>query len=362
MTSPPMRYRIETWGCQMNEHDSERMAGILTSQGMTPAGHEAEADVILLNTCAIREKASQKVFGRLGVLRSAKIRRPDLVIGVCGCVAQLEQREIFRRAPHVDFVMGPRAVASLRRLVEESRTRRHQLAVSDPRDQLVPEAGEIALRSSRTRAFVTVMEGCNKTCTFCVVPMTRGREACRTPGSILEEASRAVAEGFPEIELLGQNVNAYRSGGADFAELLGLVGEIPGLRRLRFTTSHPLHFRQGIADRMAENPVICPFLHLPVQSGADTVLERMRRGYTVESFRLKVECARARVPGLALSTDVIVGFPGETDAEFQSTLDLVRATRFDQIYAFVYSPRPGTPAAAYADDIPLTEKESRLRT
>ncbi|MBI3450470.1 MAG: tRNA (N6-isopentenyl adenosine(37)-C2)-methylthiotransferase MiaB [Acidobacteria bacterium] len=357
-----MRFRIETWGCQMNEHDSERMAGLLAAQGMTPADHEAEADVILLNTCAIREKASQKVFGRLGVLRAAKIRRPDLVIGVCGCVAQLEQREIFRRAPHVDFVMGPRAIPSLRRLVEDSRTRRrHQLAVSDPRDRLDPEAHEIALRSSRTRAFITVMEGCNKTCTFCVVPMTRGREACRTPDSILEESARAVAEGFPEIELLGQNVNAYRSGTTDFAALLGLVGDVPGLARLRFTTSHPLHFRQSIADRMADNPVICPFLHLPVQSGADAVLERMRRGYTVAGFRRKVEGARTRVPGLALSTDIIVGFPGETDPEFQSTLDLVRATRFDQIYAFVYSPRPGTPAAEYADDIPLAEKESRLR-
>lgn len=357
----PLRYRVETWGCQMNEHDSEKMAGVLAAQGMRPAATEAEADVILLNTCAVREKASQKVFARLGVLRPMKIRKPGLVIGVCGCVAQMEQREIFRRAPHVDFVMGPRHLASLRRLVDDARSRRHQIEVFDPRDRLIPEAPEIALRSSRTRAYVTVMEGCNKSCTFCIVPVTRGREACRTPESILDEASRAVGEGYREIELLGQNVNAYRSGSWDFTRLLGAVSLVPGIRRLRFTTSHPLHFRNSIADLMGARPVICRYLHLPVQSGSNAVLDRMRRGYSREDYVAKVAYARAHVAGLALSTDIIVGFPGETGKEFGLTMDLVRDMRFDQIYSFVYSPRPGTPAADLVDDVTPEEKKERLR-
>jgi tRNA-2-methylthio-N6-dimethylallyladenosine synthase len=345
----------------MNEHDSETMAGVLAEQGMRPASSEREADVILLNTCAIREKASQKVFARLGRLRPLKIRRPDLVVGVCGCVAQLEQREIFRRAPHVDFVMGPRNMASLPKLVQEARRKRHQLAVLDPRDRLIPETPVTALRSSRTRAYITVMEGCNTGCTFCVVPTTRGREVCRAPESILDEAERAAGVGFQEIELLGQNVNAYRRGGWDFTRLLGAVSIVPGLKRLRFTTSHPLHFKNSIADLMAARPVICSYLHLPVQSGSNAVLSRMRRGYTVEEYVAKISHARSRVRGLALSTDVIVGFPGETDEEFERTLDLVREVRFDLIYSFVYSPRPGTPASGFADDVGPERKGERLR-
>jgi tRNA-2-methylthio-N6-dimethylallyladenosine synthase len=272
----------------------------------------------------------------------------------------MEQREIFRRAPHVDFVMGPRHLASLGRLVGEARTRRHRIAVFDPRDRLIPEAPEDALRSSRTRAYLTVMEGCNKTCSFCIVPLTRGREACRKPESILEEAARLVGEGFLEIELLGQNVNAYRSGAWDFTRLLGDVSLVPGLRRLRFTTSHPLHFKNSIADLMGSRPVVCRHLHLPVQSGSNTILNRMRRGYTKEEYLSKAAYARARVPGLALTTDVIVGFPGETEHDFERTIDLVREARFDQIYSFLYSPRPGTPAEAYEDDLPLEVKTGRL--
>jgi len=344
----------------MNEHDSERMAGVLAAQGMTPARSDAEADVILLNTCAVREKASQKVFARLGVLRPLKIRRADLVIGVCGCVAQMEQGEIFRRAPHVDFVMGPRHLSSLAALVVAAKDRQAQLAVFDPRDRIIPEAPALALRSSRTRAWITIMEGCNKTCTFCIVPLTRGREACRAPESILEEAEDAASRGFPEVELLGQNVNAYRSGSWDFTRLLGAVTQVQGIRRVRFTTSHPLHFKNSIADLMGSRNNLCRYLHLPVQSGANRILARMRRGYTREEYVAKITYARSRVAGLALSTDIIVGFPGETVEEFESTLDLVREVRFDQIYSFVYSKRPDTPAASLDDDVQPGEKKARL--
>jgi len=345
----------------MNEHDTEKMAGVLSAQGMEPAASEADADVILLNTCAVREKASQKVFARLGVLRPAKIRRPEMVIGVCGCVAQMEQREIFRRAPHVDFVMGPRNLSSLAKLVDEAKGRRHQLAVFDPRDRIIPEPPEVALRLSATRAYITVMEGCNKKCSFCIVPATRGREACRPPESIMEEAEKAALGGYAEVELLGQNVNAYRSGAWDFTRLLGAVSGIPGLRRVRFTTSHPLHFKNSIADVMAARPNISRYLHLPVQSGSNTVLSRMRRGYTREEYLAKLAYARDRVSGLAVSTDVIVGFPGESESEFEESLSLLQHVSFDQIFSFVYSARPGTDAFDMPDDVPQEEKKERLR-
>lgn len=355
------RYLIETWGCQMNEHDSERMAGILASQGMEPASAAREADVILLNTCAVREKASEKVFSRLGRLARLKSRRPDLVLGVCGCVAQMEQEAIFKRAPHVDIVMGPRHLGSLAALVGQARQRRHQMAVMDPRDRLLPEEPQAALRASRARAYITVMEGCSKACTFCIVPSTRGAESCRRPEAILEEAARVVEGGYKEIELLGQNVNAYRSEGWDFSRLLSAVARVHGLKRLRFTTSHPLHFKHTIADLMASQPVICPHVHLPFQSGSDSVLRAMRRGYTRSEFLSRVDYARSKVPGLAFSTDVIVGFPGETEDDFLQTMEIIRRVRFHQVYAFVYSPRPGTPATALEDSLPRSAKVQRLQ-
>jgi tRNA-2-methylthio-N6-dimethylallyladenosine synthase len=352
---------METWGCQMNEHDSEKMAGLLAAQGMVPASAEREADVILLNTCAIREKAAEKVFTRLGQLRRLKLELPELVIGVCGCVAQMEQERIFRRAPHVDFVMGPRHLGSLARLVRDARHKRRQVAVLDLRDRLAPEEPERALRSGRAKAYITVMEGCNKGCTFCVVPSTRGRESCRTPESILDEAAIVVEEGFPEIELLGQNVNAYRSGSWDFTRLLSAVSQVAGLHRLRFTTSHPLHFKNSIHELMRVRPALCPHVHLPIQSGSNRVLQAMRRGHTREEYIARIDRARRSVPGLAFSTDVIVGFPGETEGDFQQTLEIIRVVRFHQMYAFVYSPRPETPAASLEDGVPRDEKSERLQ-
>jgi len=352
-------YRIETWGCQMNQHDSEKMAGLLQSFGLAPASTSRTADIYLLNTCSVREKAAEKVFTRLGQLREIKDQRPHVVVGVCGCVAQQEQEHIFERAPWVDLVMGPRMLGSLPDLIRDSRERRRVMAVFDPRDSLIPEFDAVQ-RVSRTRAYVTVMEGCNKTCTFCIVPFTRGREAYRPPDLILREVCECVAEGLPEVQLLGQNVNAWRSGDWDFADLLSATAEVPGLKRVSFTTSHPLHFTNRIIDAMAAHESICRFLHLPLQSGSDGVLKRMKRGYTTANYRDRIDRMRRRVPDIALATDIIVGFPGETEADFQATLNLIEEVRFDSIYSFLYSPRPGTIAAELEDDVDEVVKKERL--
>jgi len=352
-------YRIETWGCQMNEHDSEKMAGMLQSFGLSPAPNPRTADIVLLNTCSVREKAAEKVFNRLGQLRALKDYRPHMLLGVCGCVAQQEQEHIFERAPWVDLVMGPRRLSSLPDLIRASRERKRVLGVFDARDSLIPEIDAVQ-RISRTRGYVTVMEGCNKTCTFCIVPFTRGREAYRTPEAILKEVEECVHDGLPEVQLLGQNVNAWRSGAWDFARLLGAVADVSGLSRLRFTTSHPLHFTDRIVDAMAAHPTVCRFLHLPLQSGSDDVLKRMKRGYTARDYRDRIARLRASVPEIALSTDIIVGFPGESEDDFQATLAIVEAIRFDSIYSFIYSPRPGTVAAASDDDVFEGLKKERL--
>ena len=355
-------YWIETWGCQMNQHDSEMMAGVLRSFGLRAAPVEGEADIILLNTCSVREKAAQKVFTRLGQLKRHKRSRPHMVLGVCGCVAQQEQASIFARAPHVDLVMGPRRIGSLPDLIRESRIRRHALGVLDPRDRLFPEQG-VSHRVSRTRAYVTVMEGCNKGCTFCIVPMTRGKEAYRPPGAILREVRDCVEGGLLEIELLGQNVNAWRHASTDswdFTRLLGEVAQTSGVRRVRFTTSHPLHFKNSIIEAMASHEAICKHLHLPAQSGSDAVLRRMKRGYSVREYLDRIDQLRCQVSDVALSTDIIVGFPGETERDFQATLDLLDRVRYDTVFSFVYSPRLGTPAVDLADDTDPEIKMERL--
>ena len=354
------RYLVETWGCQMNVHDSEKMAGLLASQGYMPASTEAEADLILLNTCSVREKAAQKVFDRLGRLRRLKRANPDLVIGVCGCVAQQEGAAIFRRAPWVDIVMGPRQIARLGAIVEEARRDGRSLSLARDDDPIVfPDAP--AARPAGPRAYVTVMEGCNKGCTFCIVPFTRGREVYRPAAAIVREIEDLVARGFCEFELLGQNVNAWHEGSDDLAALLHQVDRIHGVRRLRFTTSHPGHLSRRIMDAMRDLPSVCNHLHLPAQSGSDRVLRAMRRGYTRERYLAKIRYLRAAVPDVALSTDLIVGYPGESEADFQETLGLLETAAFDQIYAFAYSPRPGTPAAAERDAVPDGVASDRLR-
>jgi tRNA-2-methylthio-N6-dimethylallyladenosine synthase len=354
------RFFIETWGCQMNVHDSEKMAGLLGRQGYAPTADPRQADLILLNTCSVREKAARKVFTRLGALRALKRGNPNLLIGVCGCVAQQEGEEIFRRAPHVDLVMGPRNLAQLGTLLDQARQDGRSISLARDDDPIVFPSDTTA-RAEGPRAYVTVMEGCNKTCTYCIVPYTRGREVCRPAGEIAEEAADLVARGYREIEFLGQNVNAYHHGVDDLASLLRMADRIPGLLRVRFTTSHPGHLSRRIMDAMRDVPTVCNHLHLPVQSGSDRVLRRMRRGYSLSRYMQKIDYLRRAVPGITFATDVIVGFPGETAADFDATLGLLAEVEYQQVYSFTYSPRPGTSACGMADDVAEEEKRARLQ-
>jgi tRNA-2-methylthio-N6-dimethylallyladenosine synthase len=351
-------FAIETWGCQMNVHDSEKMAGALGDLGYRATDDLRRADVILLNTCAIREKASQKVYTRLGRLRRLKERNPELLLGVTGCVAQLEGESIFRRAPYVDLVLGPRGLSALPELLDRARDRRTAHLI--PREDSLTYPFESAARAGRVKAYVTVMEGCNKRCTFCVVPATRGKEEYRPLQHILQEVRFLVEKGYREVELLGQNVNTYRAGDSDFAGLLLAVNEVDGLERIRFTTSHPLHFGDSIIDAMARAEKVCPSVHLPVQSGSDRILRLMRRGYDRARFLDRVQRIRRTVPGCTLSTDIIVGFPGEEAEDFERTMSLMEEVRFERAYSFLFSPRPGTAAEKMPLEVALPERQARL--
>lgn len=354
------RYMIETWGCQMNQHDSEKLAGMLGTLGYAPTADERAADLILLNTCSVREKAESKVFSRLGELRLLKDQNPDLLIGVCGCVAQQQGEAIFRRAPFVDIVMGPRNLANLGSLLDEARRDGRSISLARDEDPLVFPSSTTA-RAGGPRAYVTVMEGCNKSCSFCIVPYTRGREAYRVPEEIVTEVRSLAAQGYSEIELLGQNVNSYHHGGDDLASILRMVDRVSGVRRIRFTTSHPGHLKREIMDTMRDVPTVCNHLHLPAQSGSDRVLRAMNRGYTRARYMAKIESLKATIPGMAFSTDLIVGFPGETDEDFEQTLSLLREVEYDQVFAFSFSPRPGTPATRLPGNLLETTKQERLR-
>lgn len=356
---------IKTFGCQMNEYDSDKMVDVLgDAEGMIKTDNPEDADVILFNTCSVREKAQEKVFSDLGRIRPLKEARPDLIIGVGGCVASQEGDTIVKRAPYVDVVFGPQ---TLHRLPEMIRARQHsgsaQVDISFPEiekfDHIPPAKVDGAA------AFVSIMEGCSKYCSFCVVPYTRGEEVSRPFEDVLTEIAGLTQQGVKEITLLGQNVNAYRglmADGeiADFALLLEYVHEMPGVERLRFTTSHPREFTQRIIDCYGKLPKLVSHLHLPVQSGSDRILTAMKRGYTALEYKSIIRKLRALRPDLCLSSDFIVGFPGETEADFEQTLKLVRDLEFDFSYVFIYSARPGTPAANLLDDTPHTEKVRRL--
>ena len=352
---------IQTFGCQMNEHDSEKIAGVLAPLGWTRTDRLEEADLVIFNTCSVREKAEQKTYSQLGWLRRLKRRRPDLLIGVGGCVAQQEGARILERAPYVDLVFGTDNIHELPRLLE-ARLRQGRGVVETQRRRRRPEVSP--LRRPGVRAWVTVVDGCDKFCTFCVVPHTRGRERSRDPEAIVREVEALAREGFREVCLLGQNVSAY---GRDLpqpttlAALLYRIHDIPGIARIRFLTSHPLDVDEALARAMGELPKVCEQLHLPLQAGSDRILQAMRRGYTLDQYRKTVEMLRKWVPGLALSTDLIVGFPGEQEADFEATLRAVEEFQFDQVYAFKYSPRPFTPAATYPDQVPEAVKEVRLQ-
>jgi tRNA-2-methylthio-N6-dimethylallyladenosine synthase len=357
---------IRTFGCQMNEYDSAKMADVLgASHGLVPTDDPAQADVILFNTCSVREKAQEKVFSDLGRVKQLKRARPDLVIGVGGCVASQEGAAIVERAPYVDVVFGPQTLHRLPQLIAARRaTGRPQVDITFPEiekfDHLPPPRVEGA------SAFVSIMEGCSKYCSFCVVPYTRGEEVSRPFDDVLTEVADLADQGVREVTLLGQNVNAYRDAGgaervADLALLIEYIAEIPGIERIRYTTSHPKEFTQRLIDAYARVPKLVGHVHLPVQAGSDRVLAAMKRGYTTLEYKSVIRRLRAARPGVSVSSDFIVGFPGETGQDFERTLRLVDEVGFDSSFSFVYSRRPGTPAADLADDTPHDVKLARLQ-
>ncbi len=357
------RLYIETYGCQMNISDTELMEGLLAERGYLRVTDVSRADVILINTCAIREHAERRVLGRIGQLQHHRRHNPELVLGVTGCMAQRLGPRLLDTGRGVDLVVGPDGYRRLGELVEAIQAgaleRGQALLDLDGGEEY---EGVRSVRGGGVSAWITVQRGCDHRCTFCIVPYVRGPEKNRRPGAVLEEARRAVDEGFSEVVLLGQTVNSYRSGEWDFARLLRAVGHVDGIRRVRFTSPHPNDVGEGLLRVMAEEPAVCRQLHLPVQSGSDRVLKRMVRRYSVEAFLEKVRLARSVVPGIALSTDVIVGFPGETEEEFEQTLALMREVRFDDAYLYRYSKREGTPATRLpsADFLPDEVAGERL--
>jgi len=361
----PKRLHVITWGCQMNVYDSLRMADVLAPLGYAPTDTVADADMVILNTCHIRERAADKVFSELGRLREVKEARAlagqSTILAVAGCVAQAEGAEIAARAPYVDLVLGPQTYHRLPELVARaSRAGGVVIDTDFPAEAKFDHLPEAAAPQGVT-AFLTIQEGCDKFCSFCVVPYTRGAEFSRPPAAILAEARRMVAQGAREITLLGQNVNAWAADGWSFSRLLGAVAALPGLLRLRYTTSHPLEMTDDLIAAHRDVPHLMPFLHLPVQSGSDRVLAAMNRRHTAADYLRIIGRLRAARPDLALSSDFIVGHPGETDADFAATLALVREVRFAQAFSFVYSPRPGTPAAGAPNPVPQVVRDARLQ-
>ncbi len=360
---------IKTHGCQMNEYDSAKMLDVLAAaHGLEPTEFESEADVILVNTCSIREKAQDKVFSQLGRWRDLKLARPHLVIGVGGCVASQEGSAIVARAPYVDVVFGPQTLHRLPQLIERARAeRRPQVDISFPTIEKFDHLP--APRQEGPSAFVSIMEGCSRYCTFCVVPYTRGEEVSRPLPDVLTEVAMLAAQGVREVNLLGQNVNAYRGpldrdgapeDTADLALLIEYVAQIPGIDRIRFTTSHPMEFTDRLVEAYGRVPQLASHLHLPVQSGSDRVLAAMKRGHTALEYKSLIRRIRAARPGISISSDFIVGFPGETEVEFEHTMRLIEQIGFDYSFSFVYSRRPGTPAASMPDEVTDAEKHARL--
>jgi len=356
---------IKTFGCQMNEYDSAKMADVLgASHGLEVVDRADDADVILVNTCSIREKAQEKVFSLLGTWRHLKQARPELVIGVGGCVASQEGEAIVRRSPQVDLVFGPQTLHRLPQMLDQARARGGAVV-----DISFPEIEKFdalpAPRADGASAFVSVMEGCSKYCSFCVVPYTRGEEVSRPFDDVIAEVVQLAEQGVKEINLLGQNVNAYRgpmhdSTHADLATLIHYVAAVDGIERVRFTTSHPVEFTDALIDAYRDVPELAAYLHLPVQSGSDRVLSLMKRGHTVLEYKQKIRRLREARPGISISSDFIVGFPGETERDFAATMDLIAEVGFDQSFSFIYSQRPGTPAASFPDDVTAEEKSRRL--
>jgi len=361
----PQKLFIQTFGCQMNEYDSAKMADVLNAaSGVVLASTVEQADIIILNTCSIREKAQEKVFSQLGRFRKLKDKRPEIIIGVGGCVASQEGELIRRRAPYVDLVFGPQTLHRLPDMINTLKQEKHSVIdVSFPEIEkfdCLPEP-----KADGPSAFVSIMEGCSKYCTFCVVPYTRGEEVSRPVDDVITEVALLAEQGVKEVNLLGQNVNAYRGLThegeiEDLAMLIRYIARIEGIERIRFTTSHPNEFSDSLIDVFEEEPKLVSFLHLPVQSGSDRILSMMKRGHTALEYKSKIRRIQKARPDILISSDFIVGFPGETAADFQATMDLIEDIRFDHSFSFIYSPRPGTPAESIPDDVPMTVKKERL--
>jgi tRNA-2-methylthio-N6-dimethylallyladenosine synthase len=365
-----MKYFIETYGCQMNVHDSERMAGLLEASGYEPAAGDEDADLVVINTCSVRERAAEKVYSRLGEIREAWADapgrapgQPRRVVAVMGCVAQQEGERMLRRDRSIDVVIGTQQLKQLPRLIEEASRDRRRVVAINPHDDVTFPLG-VARHADPVRARVTIIEGCNEFCAFCVVPYTRGHERMRPAADILAEVGEAARSGRREVQLLGQIVNHYQAPddpACDFAALLERASAIPGIDRIRFASPHPRHVSNRLIAAIRDLPKVCKHLHLPVQSGSNAVLRSMRRRHTREDYFSLLERLRAEIPHIAISTDMIVGFPGETDADFEQTLDLVRRVRYHSMFSFKYSPRPNTLAIKrLPDDVPEAEKTRRI--
>ncbi|MCO4761151.1 MAG: tRNA (N6-isopentenyl adenosine(37)-C2)-methylthiotransferase MiaB [Myxococcales bacterium] len=361
---------IETLGCQMNVYDTERMGEALAADNYSHTDDRAVADLIVINTCSVREKSEHKMISLLGKLRPLKEHNPELVLAVSGCVAQQEGERLLKKVPHLDIVLGPDQIAALPGLVREARDEHARAAATafiNRKEYEFVQAG--APTDGRVTSFVTVMKGCNKFCSFCIVPTTRGREMSKPSDDIVAEVEKLVGAGVREVTLLGQNVNSYgldkrgrqgADGEVDFAGLIDKVAQISGLERIRFTTSHPMDCSDALIDAFATQPKLMPWFHLPIQSGSERVLRMMRRRTVIDEYVARIERLQIARPDIAMSSDIIVGFPGETDADFELTMDLLRKLRFSTLFAFMYSPRPGTAAARIPDDVPLATKKARL--
>lgn len=354
-------FYIKTYGCQMNVYDSQAMEGLLLEHDYVPAPSESDADIILFNTCSVRDLAEQKVIGKAGLLSKLKRTRPDLILGICGCMAQNMKEELFRKIPALDLVCGPNDLLNLPRMIQRALGGENRLLkVENP--TWVMTADIPKHRKAGVSALISVMRGCNHVCTFCIVPRARGREVSRPTEDVLREVERWVGSGYKEITLLGQNINSYGRdlrNGSNFQKLLTMLNEVKGLERIRFTTSHPVDIREGLLDAMSRLNKVCEWLHFPIQAGSNRILAAMKRGYTREAYLEKVQKARARIPDIALSTDFIVGFPGETEADFEESCRAMEEVQFDGAFMFKYSKRSGTPASLMEDQIPEEVKEER---
>ena len=361
MESKQKKAFLLVYGCQMNVSDAERMAGELVSIGYARTDEMQAADLILINTCCVRESAEDRVYGKIGEIKHLKRKNPRLIFGITGCMAQKEGDALIARAPHIDFVLGTSKVHELKNVVRELERERGHIVDVNLTETELPDGGPVA-REGKLSAWIPIMYGCNNFCTYCIVPYVRGRERSRRPEDVVAEVREAVAQGYKEVTLLGQNVNSYGKDHklADFADLLKMVDEVPGIERVRFMTSHPKDLSDKLIETIAHGKHICEHIHLPVQYGSDKILSAMHRIYTVDSYRALVERIRKAIPHVALTTDLIVGFPGETDEDFAQMLDFLREIRYDSAYTFIYSKRSGTPAAKMEDQVPDALKHERL--